>query len=156
MLAKIPSEEHEKYNALLKQYFDFGKIFSKSDAELMNLHMEMGRYLLIGMGYEPSYLANVPSPAGWSSFAVYFSSGWNGDYRPAIGNITAPTLVVQGDDDAIALAGSRKYEKYIPNANFISIDCQDKSKMAGHLVYDDCQAEFTAAVRDFLTATEQE
>ena len=148
---KIPQAAQTEYNSLLKEYFNFGDIFSKSDADLVDLHTQVGRYILIGMGYDASAMDIMTStPGGWSSFAVYFSSGRSPDYRAAVGHITTPTLILHGEDDAIALKGSRDYEKIIPNAKFVSIGCSDTDLVSGHFIYDDCPAEFAAAVRAFL------
>ena len=148
---KIPQAAQTEYNSLLKEYFNFGDIFSKSDAELVDLHTQVGRYILMGMGYDASAIdLMTPTPGGWSSFAVYFSIGGSPDYRAAVGHVTAPTLILHGENDTIALKGSREYEKFIPNAKFVSIGCSDTNSVSGHFIYDDCPAKFAAAVRDFL------
>ena len=148
---RIPEKEQPKYDSLVKEYFNFGSIFSKSDDDLVNLHSQVGHYLLMGMGYDSSLMDTGPTPAGWSAFAVYFSIGKSPDYRDAVANITAPTLILHGDDDDISLNGSKEYEEFIPNAKFIFIGCTDTSTISGHFIYDDCPDQFGAAVREFLT-----
>ena len=148
---RIPEKELPKYDSLVKEYFNFGNIFSKSDADLVDLHMQVGRYLLKGMGYDISLVDAPPTPGGWSSFAVYFSTGKSPDFRDAVGHITAPTLILHGKDDDISLNGSKEYEEFIPNAKFVSIGCTDTSTISGHFIYDDCPEQFGAAVRNFLT-----
>ena len=103
-----------------------------------------------GMGYDSSKMDTPPMPGGWSVFAVYFSTGRSPDFRDAVGHITAPTLIVHGDDDDIALNGSRQYEKYIPNAKFISIGCSEESTISGHFIYDDCPEQFAKTIMSFL------
>ena len=147
---KIPENEQSNYDSLVKEYFHFGDIFSKSDDDLVNLHSQVGHYLLMGMGYDSSLMDTGPTPAGWSAFAVYFSIGKSPDYRDAVANITAPTLILHGDDDDISLNGSREYEEFIPNVKFISVGCSDTSTISGHFIFDDCPEEFGAAVRKFL------
>ena len=146
-----PQKKQSKYDSLVKEYFNFGAIFSKSDSDLVDLHTQVGRYLLKGMGYGISLMDAPPTPGGWSSFAVYFSIGRSPDYRDAVANITAPTLILHGDDDDISLNGSWEYEQNIPSAKFMSIVCLDTSSIAGHFIYDDCPNQFAAAVRKFLT-----
>lgn len=148
---KIPEDEQSKYDSLVKEYLNFGGIFSKSDGDLVDLHTQIGHYLLKGMGYDPSLMDDPPTPGGWSSFAVYFSIGRSPDYRDAVANITAPTLILHGDDDNISLNGSKKYEEFIPAAKFVSIGCSDTTSISGHFIYDDCPDQFAAAVREFLT-----
>lgn len=149
--SRIPEKELPKYDSLIKEYFNFGSIFSKSDNNLVDLHTQIGHYLLKGMGYDISLMETPPTPGGWSSFAVYFSIGKSPDYRDAVANITVPTLILHGDDDDISLNGSKKYEEFIPNAKFISIGCSDTTTVSGHFIFDDCPDQFAAAVREFLT-----
>lgn len=147
---RISAEEQTKYDSLVKEYFNFGSIFSKSDSDLVDLHTEVGHYLLKGMGYDISLMDAPPTPGGWSTFAVYFSIGRSPDYRDAVANITAPTLILHGDDDDISLNGSKEYEEFIPDAKFMSIGCSETTSISGHFIFDDCPDQFGEAVRDFL------
>ena len=147
---KLPKEDHENYDKLMKEYFNFGNIFSKTDSDLVDLHTQVGHYILKGMGYDSSKMDTPPMPGGWSVFAVYFSTGRSPDFRDAVGHITAPTLIIHGDDDEIALNGSRQYEKYIQNAKFISIGCSEESTFSGHFIYDDCPEQFAKTIMSFL------
>ena len=149
--ATLSETDHVKYDSLMKEYFNFGSIFSKSDSELVDLHTEVGRYLLKGMGYDVSKMVPPPTPGGWSVFAVYFSTGKSPDYRDAVRHITAPTLIIHGDDDDISLNGSRQYEEFIPNAKFVSIGCPDGSTVSGHFIFDDCPDQFATTIMSFLT-----
>ncbi len=148
---KLPVEDHTKYDTLMKDYFNFGNIFSKTDSDLVDLHSKVGHYLLKGMGYDMAQMDTPPSPGGWGTFAVYFSTGRSPDYRDAVGHISAPTLIIHGDDDDIALNGSRQYEEFIQNAKFISIGCSEESTVSGHFIFDDCSEEFSKTVKSFLT-----
>ncbi len=147
---RIPVQEQPKYDSLVKEYFNFGDIFSKSDSDLVDLHTQIGHYLLKGMGYDASLMDASPTPGGWSSFAVYFSIGKSPDFRDAVANITAPTLILHGDDDDISLNGSQQYEEFVPDAKFISISCSDATTFSGHFIFHDCPDQFAAAVRKFL------
>ena len=147
---KLPEEDRTQYDSLMKEYFNFGNIFSKTESDLADLHTQVGQYILKGMGYDSSKIGTPPTPGGWSTFAVYFSTGRSPDYRDAVWHITAPTLIIHGDDDDITLNGSRQYGKFIPNAKFVSIGCSDESTISGHFIFDDCPDQFAAAVRDFL------
>lgn len=150
--AKLSDADLIDYDSLMKDYFSFGSIFSKSDSELVELHTNVGHYILKGMGYESSKMEKPPTPGGWSVFAVYFSIGKSPDYRDAVRHITAPTIIIHGDDDDIALNGSRQYEEYIPNAKFVSIGCSENSSISGHFIFDDCPDQFASTVMDFLSA----
>ena len=147
---KIPEDEQSEYNRLVKEYFNFGSIFQKTENELVDLHTQIGNYLVKGMGYDISDLDTPPKPGGWSSFAVYFSIGKSPDYRHAVSHILAPTLILLGKDDDISLNGSKVYAEHIPNAKFVSIDCDDSASISGHFVFDDCPEVFADVVGDFL------
>lgn len=149
--AKLPEEDLTEYDTLMKDYFNFRDIFKKTESDLADLHTQVGHYILKGMGYDSSIMDTPPTPGGWSVFAVYFSTGRSPNYRDAVGHITAPTLIIHGDDDDISLNGSRQYEKYIPNAQFVSIGCSDESSISGHFIYDDCPEQFTKTVMSFLS-----
>lgn len=148
--AKLPETDRTKYDALMKEYFNFGNIFSKTDSDLVDLHTQVGHFILKGMGYDYSKMGTPPTPGGWSVFAVYFSTGKSPDYRDAVRHITAPTLIIHGDDDDIALNGSQQYEEYIPNAKFVPIGCSGESTISGHFIYDDCPEQFATTVINFL------
>lgn len=147
--AELPQEQHSEYDALLTEYFDFGNIFSKTDAELVSLHERTGKFLLPAMGYDASQFDTGPKSGGWTVFALYFSNGRSFDFRPAVSSITAPTLILQGADDDISVAGSRTYEHAIPKSTFVSIG-GGSDVHAGHFVFDDCPEEFATEVETFL------
>ena len=149
--AELPPERHKEYDAILADYSDFGSIFSKSDDALVTLHQRTGKFLLPAMGYEPTKFTTGPKCGGWAVFAMYFSNGGAQDYRPAVATVESPTLILQGVDDDISLAGSKTYDIAIPNSQFVTLSCGTEGH-AGHFVFDDCPEEFAAAVQDFLTA----
>ena len=47
---KLPKEDHENYDKLMKEYFNFGNIFSKTDSDLVDLHTQVGHYIYEGNG----------------------------------------------------------------------------------------------------------
>ncbi len=147
---RLPDEELTKYDTLVKEYFNFGGIFKNTDKDLVDLQMQIGKYLIMGMGYDGSLINTGPTPGGWSTFAVYFSTGRSPNFQDAMGHITAPTLIIHGNDDDISLNGSREYEQSIPNAKFVSIGCTESSSFSGHFIYDDCPNEFVKTVSEFL------
>ncbi len=147
---KIPEDEQSEYNRLVKEYFNFGSIFKKTENELVDLHTQIGHYLVKGMGYDISDLDTPPKPGGWSSFAVYFSIGKSPDFRHAVSHILAPTLILHGKDDDISLNGSKVYDEHIPNAKFVSLDCKATNSISGHFIFHDCPEQFAESVKGFL------
>lgn len=148
---RLPDEDLPEYDSLVKEYFNFGSIFTKTDNDLIDLQKQISKYLITGMGYDSSLMTSIPTPGGWSSFAVYFSTGRSPNYQDAVAHVTAPTLIIHGDDDDITLNGSQEYEKYIPNARFVSIGCSETSTISGHFIFYDCPEKFATAVKEFLT-----
>lgn len=147
---KLDANDQPRFDSVMEQYLDFSRIFSKSDDELINLHEQVGRFLLPAMGYSASDLGKGPRSGGWSVFAMYFSTGTAQDYRPALSCIKAPTLIIHGADDTISLAGARTYEA-ISKSRFVLIDGEDSGQRAGHFVFDDSPEKFGAVVEKFLT-----
>lgn len=148
--AKLESEQVAEFDALKMEYFDFANLFSKSDDDLAELHLKLGEYLLQAFGGEPSELNSGTTVGGWSVFALYFSVGRAQDYRPALKEIKAPTLIVQGKDDGIAMAGTKSY-KPIRGSQFVLIECEDASQPAGHFVFDQAPSQFEQLIEKFLT-----
>lgn len=149
--ALMSESEQVEYDEVIKEYFDFGSIFSKTDAELVDVHTRVGHFLLPVMGYQLDEFSMTPRSGGWAVFAMYFSAGKTPDYRPALARITAPTLIIQGEDDGISLPGARTYQP-IRNSEFITIAREDPDGQAGHLVFNDSPAEFARVVRKFLAS----
>ncbi|QQE10747.1 alpha/beta fold hydrolase [Planctomycetota bacterium] len=146
---RLNTQNKDKFKLLMREYFDFQNIFTKSDQQLANLHVETGKYLLRGMDYDPSIMDNMPASGGWSVFAVYFSSGQSGDFRPALKKVKAKTLIVHGRDDLMALRGSQSYQG-IKDSQFVFIEREKDEGIAGHFVYDDNPTAFEAVVGKFL------
>ena len=147
---ELPEEDLTEYDVLVKEYFDFGSIFSKTDEDLVNLQKRIGKYLLKGMGYTDIEYDSYPIPGGWSTFAVYFSTGRLPRFRSAVKQIIAPTLIIHGKDDLLSLKGSQEYANIIPNAQFVSIRCHNPSGISGHFFFDDCPSEFSQEFLRFL------
>lgn len=147
---KLPEEDLSDYDALVKEYFNFGSIFSKTEDDLVDLQKRIGKYLLKGMGYKKVEMESIPKPGGWSAFAVYFSTGKLPNFRSAVKQITADTLIIHGMDDILALKGSEEYGNIIPNAKFVSIRCHNPSGISGHFFFDDCPAEFGEVFLRFI------
>lgn len=148
--AKLESQHVDEFDELKKEYFDFGNIFSKSDRELADLHGKLGEYLLMAFGDEESEPASNSTIGGWSVFALYFSMGRASDYRPALTEITAPTLILQGKDDEIAMAGAKSYQP-IGDSQFILVDRDESGQPAGHFVFDQAPHSFGKLIEEFLT-----
>ena len=77
--------------------------------------------------------------------SAYLRSAVDYDTTPWLGRITAPTLVVWGDDDiVIAPSAERHLARYIPGARWVVLeDC-------GHMPEVDCPDALTPLLASFL------
>jgi proline iminopeptidase len=112
---RLPAARQEEFDAYLKDYLNFGSIFSKSEADLMALNSAFEPYYeeAFGLPASPSEQGEV---GGWMVQAQYFSLGQRHDYRSALQLITAPTLVIHGADDFQSVEVEQMYVDGIASA----------------------------------------
>ena len=83
--------------------------------------------------------SNMPSDhGGWMVQAMYMSMGQKHDYRAALKSVTAPTLVIHGDQDLQPEKASRMYAEALPRAEFHVI------KNASHFPFSEQPRRFCA------------
>ncbi|HUJ69812.1 MAG TPA: alpha/beta hydrolase [Syntrophorhabdales bacterium] len=141
---RLPADMRARFDSWLKRYLDYGTLFSKSDAELTALNDEFALYFS-RVNSEP-----VPEPGkggGWMVHALYMSMGLKHDYRPLLGNVSAPVLVIHGASDLQPEAASLMYAHAFPNGRFKVI------AGAGHFPFYSQQAAFGEAVKQFFGET---
>ena len=81
----LPETQREEYDRFLKEYLDFGKVFSKSEEELAKLNRRVGEFFLAASGEQPVNGSDKSDDnGGWMVQAMYFSMGQRHDYRPAL------------------------------------------------------------------------
>jgi pimeloyl-ACP methyl ester carboxylesterase len=144
---RLPAATQLEYDAYLARYLDFGTLFSKNERELTALNDELGRYYQLALESEgltlPPREKSVPG-GGWMVQAMYMSMGLEHDYRPALGRVTVPVLVVHGERDVQSEAASRLYADSFPNGEFRVI------AGAGHFVFNDAPETFARTMGEFL------
>jgi pimeloyl-ACP methyl ester carboxylesterase len=86
----------------------------------------------------------IEGNGGWMMQAIFFSMGQKHDYRDALRKVTAPVLVLHGENDLQPEEASRNYANAFPNSKFQVI------KNAGHFSFYDQPAEFSRLVGEFL------
>jgi len=143
---QLPQSMLPGYEIYLKRYFDFGKLFSYSDAELAALNAEFTPYYAAAAqerGF--SVPEGLPgSGGGWMVWGMYVSMGQRHDYRPALRAVTAPVLIIHGEKDLQTEQASRAYVEAFPNAEFTVI------ANAGHFSFNDQPTAFAGAAGSFL------
>ena len=138
---RLPQDMQEDYEAYLEDYLNFRDLFSKSEAELVALNEEFGKYYGAVIDIP---LPEQAEPGGWMVFAMYVSMGRRHDYRNALQNVNAPVLVIHGADDLQTEATSRVYADAFPNATFHVVE------NATHFPFYEQPQEFARVVGELL------
>ncbi|MFH2001642.1 MAG: alpha/beta hydrolase [Planctomycetota bacterium] len=143
----LPKGKGEEFKTFLKDYLDYGKIFSRSEADLIGMNQRLASYIMAAYE-EKGIFTNTGTKregiGGWVSHAVYFSTGFRYDYRDTLKNMAAPALVIHGAKDLQPEKASRAYADGFPNARF--------EVMAGssHFPYSEEPEEFSRLIKGFL------
>jgi proline iminopeptidase len=146
--AGLPVEEQAKFDEFMKEYMDFNMLFQKSEADLIAMNEEFGKYYIRVIKTPISTFPEQGKPGGWMVWAQYVSMGQRHDYRSALREVSAPVLVIHGADDLQSEAASRLYEETFPNAEFIVIE------NAGHFSFEEQPNDFAGIVGQFLIGLE--
>jgi proline iminopeptidase len=142
--ARLPKDQLVEYDAFIKDYFDFNKLFTRSDADLMAMDEKFGKYYVSVVNMPAEQWVKQGEPGGWMTWGMYISMGQRHDYRDLMRKVTAPVLVIHGADDLQSESASRMYSDTFPNAQFTVI------KNAGHFSFQQQPEEFAGIVANFL------
>ncbi|NOH14258.1 MAG: alpha/beta hydrolase [Chloroflexi bacterium] len=110
-------EQLADYDAYIESYFDFSDLFSNTEEDLIALNAGFGEFYAQVVDL-PMVEMEQGQPGGWMVQAMYFSMGQRHDYRPALAKVSAPVLVIHGENDMQTEAQSRVYTEAFPNAEF--------------------------------------
>ncbi|MBN1429830.1 MAG: alpha/beta hydrolase [Anaerolineae bacterium] len=144
---RLPVGKQAEYDIFMKDYLDFNKIFTLSEADLVAMGDQFSEY------YVEAVDKPVPEPGelgGWMVWAMYVSMGQRHDYRPALKSVTAPSLVIYGSDDLQSEAATRQYTDSLPNAQLVTIND------ASHFAFEEQPALFAEAVTAFLMSLQDQ
>ena len=151
---RLPADRIVEYDAFVESYLDFGSLFKKSELELAATNRRLGEYFLAASPADDALQQSrmIRGNGGWMVQAMYLSMGAQHDYRPALTRITAPTLVVHGEDDILPEGISRMYAEGIHAARFLVLQSAKTRGVAGadHFAFADDSAAFAEAVGTFL------
>lgn len=142
--AGLPVEEQAEFDEFMKEYMDFNALFKKSDAELVAMNEQFGKYYLQAVKTPIPTIPGQGKPGGWMVWAQYISMGQRHDYRSALQKVNAPVLVIHGADDLQSEAASRIYMEAFPNAQFATIED------ASHFSFEEQPEQFASVVKTFL------
>lgn len=142
---RLPADMLADYQSWLDQYFDFGSVFNQTEADLVALNEEFGRYFVAAGATPDAYQPDAVHAGGWMVTATYLSMGRKHDYRPAMADVTAPVLIIHAADDIVQVEeASQSYLAVFPQAQYEVIED------AGHMVFYDQPDAFADIVGDFL------
>lgn len=98
---RLPAEKRKDFDAFMKRFFDYGKIFQKSERELQELNHEFIDYYVAVYGEEiaEGSECSVDEIAGWGQHALFFSTGQRYDLTDQLMKIRARTLILTGTVD---------------------------------------------------------
>lgn len=122
---QLPADRLGAYDAWLKDFFDYGRLFQRSEAEWKVLNAGVIPFYREAAARQAPTLPpmDATNPAligGWMMQAIFFSLGQRHDWRPALATIRTPVTLVYGDAD---LSGAEDFEPYrvIPNLRIARI-----------------------------------
>lgn len=141
---RLPAQELAEYDRFLKDYLNFGSVFSSSEGELALRNRKVGEYFrrAAGAGDESPPLDN----GGWMVQALYFSMGMRHDYRAALRRVHAPVLVIHGERDLVPERVSHVYADAFPSAQLRVL----KGAKADHFLMSDPPEGLAEILTEFL------
>ena len=142
--ARLPAEMQGEFDAYMKAYFDFPALMKLDEARLSEFLGRLSRFYGAAAKMERKPEGPGPALGGWMQLGVYLSLGRSHDWTGALKRVTAPVLVVHGEDDLQPRAASEKVAALFPASRLRAI------AGAGHFVFDEQPEAFAAAVREFL------
>lgn len=148
---RLPEPSQREFDDFLKRYLEFRSLFDQPETELAALNRKVGDYLLMASG-ESAKTDTIANNGGWMVQAMYLSMGQRHDYRAALWNIAAPTLVLHGADDILPEGMSRQYVELLPNARLHVFQAgrTHAAGRAGHFLFTDQPEEFARVLGEFL------
>jgi proline iminopeptidase len=141
-------ERLPSYREFVRESFAFGRLFDRSEADLVALHARLGPFYTEAAqahGFRVP-AASAAEGGGFTVEAQYMSMGRRHDYRPALGRVTAPTVVIHGDRDLQRVEESAVYSNGIRGARL------ERFAASGHFPFVDEPDRFAEQTRAFLDA----
>lgn len=145
----LSPEEQEEFDAFLKEYFNYGSIFQKTEAELAGINSGFGKfYVMVLEKKGMEWVGGTEEPkglGGWMVHALYLSLGMTYDLREHLKNVSAPVLVIHGAHDIQSEIVGQEYAGLVQKGVFKVI------AEASHFAFNERPKEFAALMSDFLS-----
>ena len=142
---RLPAEKREGFDSFMKRFFDYGRIFEKSERELQELNAEFIDYYssAYGGGVPEESLYDIDDIAGWGQHALYFSTGQRYDLSAQMEKIRAKALILTGTGDLASESEILETYGRIPGAEHRRLE-------AGHFPFEENSDDFAGVVAVFL------
>jgi len=136
--AYLPKDEIPAYDRWLADFFNYGKLFTRSEDELRILNAGMTDFYRKAMEARGESMGEVTGSdaeltGGWMMQAIFFGLGKKHDWSGAFSRIRVPTTVAFGTQD-LSDAGSFDQYRAIEGADFRQV------RDADHFLVDDPDA----------------
>lgn len=138
----LPEEDVETYDALIKDIFNYGKIFDKSEKDICNETIRFAEFY--GKATNTQASQNTNLIGGWMQHAMFISMGAKHDYTDKLKDISQPCLILHGDADIFTKERLDNYINNLPNAKLKLL------KGGTHFSFNDAAEEFGEEVINFL------
>jgi proline iminopeptidase len=146
----LSEKQKEEFDDFLSRYFDYGKIFTKSEKDLSILNAEYIQHFGAAMesrGLELPGMTkeNLALSGGWMVHALYLSLGMTYDLREELKKIPVPVLVLHGEKDMMPIEASQEYADLLPEGKIYMIP------ESTHFPFSENPVQFARIVTDFFT-----
>ena len=148
MRTHLSPEEQAEFDLFLKEYFNYGAIFQKSEEELARINSGFAKFYVAALGKKGVGLdegtEETKGLGGWMVHALYLSMGMTYDLKEYVKKISAPVLVIHGARDIQSEAVSQEYATLVQKGIFKVM------AEASHFAFEEKPEEFASVIRDFL------
>ncbi len=149
--AWLNEDQNSEYEKFLKEYFNYGSFFKKTEDDLAQLNGQYGTFYLQAMENQfpdkeisLTGMGGTKGIGGFSTHAVYFSLGRKYDYREKLDELLVPSLVLHGALDLYGPEASLEWAASLPEAVYYEF------KDSSHFPFLEEPEEFRVIVESFL------
>jgi pimeloyl-ACP methyl ester carboxylesterase len=144
----LSAEDQKAYEDFLRDYFNYRNIFSQNEKGLAALNSRYSEFYLKALQEKgvtvPDKSGDLKEAGGWMVHALYIAMGREYDHRNELKKVTAPVLVVHGENDLSPVAVSAEYADLFPNGTLVVIPG------ASHFSFEEQPGRFAETVGAFL------
>jgi len=149
--SNLSGNNQTAYSAFLKEYLNFSaSLFEKTEKQMKDLNNELSSWVDRALAFGGGRSTNLEMTGGFLSHALYLGIGARRDYRSYLSKISAPTLVIHGENDPVQNAPTTKmYADLIKHSTFVILPG------VGHFSFNEAPDKFSAVVKEFLNNQNQ-